>query len=173
MCHLLLHKKAQCIYINNVVVGDIRGLLTSIIHIHVNMLEGMCVSHCFSCTPYISLPSIDFCKPCQTWVYGSGLVVMGCLQNSMDGCIPKVAGLGEWSLLGTLSSMQGCTGGLAPSGAGTSTHMLGILTWLWHLLRMTPGWLQIGWFITWCLLTMGISCGILQKNHIVNTYIII
>ena len=121
------------VYITNVVVGDIRGLLTSIIHIHVNMLECMsfmCVSHCFSCTPYLSLTSIDFCKPCQTWVDGSGLVVMGCLQNSMDGCILKVAGLGEWSLLGTLSSMLGCTGGLAPSGAGTSTHMLGILLWL-------------------------------------------
>ena len=129
MCHLLLHKRPS-VYITNVVVGDIRGLLTSIIHIHVNMLECMCVSHCFSCTPYLSLPSIDFCKPCQTWVGGSGLVVMGCLQNSMDGCIPKVAGLGEWSLLGTLSSMLGCTGGLAPSGAGTSTHMLGILLWL-------------------------------------------
>ena len=32
------------VYITNVVVGDIRGLLTSIIHIHVNMLECMCVS---------------------------------------------------------------------------------------------------------------------------------
>ena len=76
MCHLWLHKWPmtalqlwQCmwlgnaimgnvdvtsVYITNVVVGDIRGLLTSIIHIHVNMLECMCVSHCFSCTPYLS-----------------------------------------------------------------------------------------------------------------------